>query len=72
MAIANYFNNNFDETISLLSSSDLSKNPYAAYWLGLAYVKKEDMDNAKIYLKKAMDGGAEVPQEVKDFVNSNG
>ena len=72
LAIANYFNNNFDETISLLSSSDLSKNPYAAYWLGLAYVKKEDMDNAKIYLKKAMDGGAEVPQEVKDFVNSNG
>lgn len=72
LAIANYFNDNFDKTILLLSSSDLNKNPYAAYWIGLAYVKKEDMDNAKIYLKKAMDGGAEVPQEIKDFINSNG
>lgn len=71
LAIAYYFNENYNQTISLLSSSDLNQHPYAAYWLGLAYVNKEDHATAKIYLQKAVNGGAEVPQEIYDYLNSN-
>ncbi|MBU4204980.1 hypothetical protein KKH26_02280 [Patescibacteria group bacterium] len=71
LAIAYYFNDNFDQTISLLSSSNLTQHPYAAYWLGLAYLNKEDHINAKIYLQKAINSGVEVPQEIHDYLNSN-
>ncbi len=71
LAIAYYFNENYDQTISLLSQYDFNKFPYAALWLGLAYVNKEDHINAKIYLQKAVNGGAEVPQEINDYLNSN-
>lgn len=71
LAIAYYFNENFDQTISLLSTSNLTQHPYAAYWLGLAYLSKEDHSNARLYLQKAINGGAEVPQEIIDYLNSN-
>lgn len=71
LAIAYYFNENYNNTISLLSSSNYTQHPYAAYWLGLAYLAKEDDVNARIYLQKAIDGGAEVPQEIHDYLNSN-
>lgn len=71
LAIAYYFNENFDQTISLLSTSNLTQHPYAAYWLGLAYLSKEDHLNAQIYLQKAINGGVEVPQEINDYLNSN-
>ena len=38
LAIAYYFNEDFDQTISLLSTSNLTQHPYASYWLGLAYL----------------------------------
>jgi tetratricopeptide (TPR) repeat protein len=71
LAIAYYFNENFDQTITLLSTSNLTQHPYAAYWLGLAYLRKEDHLNAQLYLQKAINGGAEVPQEIIDYLNSN-
>lgn len=71
LAIAYYFNENFDQTISLLSTSNLTQHPYASYWLGLAYLSKEDHINAQLYLQKAINGGAEVPQEIIDYLNSN-
>lgn len=71
LAIAYYLNENYSETISLLSSSNFTQHPYAAYWLGLAYLANEDDINAKIYLQKAIDGGAEVPQEIHDYLDSN-
>lgn len=71
LAIAYYFNENYSETISLLSSSNFKQHPYAAYWLGLAYLENKDDANAKTYLQMAIDGGAEVPQEVYDYLDSN-
>lgn len=71
LAIANYFNENYSETISLLSSSNFNQHPYAAYWLGLAYLSIEDEMNARTYLQMAIDNGAEVPQEITDYLNSN-
>lgn len=71
LAIAYYFNENYAETISLLSTSNHTQHPWAAYWLGLAYFENKDEINAKTYLQIAIDGGAEVPQEIHDYLNSN-
>ncbi len=71
LAIAYYFNDNYSETISLLSSSNFTQHPYAAYWLGLAYLASEDNVNAKTYLQMSIDNGAEVPQEIYDYLSSN-
>lgn len=70
LAIAHFFNENFDQTISLLSTSNLSQHPFAAYWLGLAYLSKEDHTNAKLYLRRALNAGVEMPQEIIDYLNS--
>lgn len=70
LAIAYFFNDNFNQTISLLSNSDFVKNPDAATWLGMAYIKKEDHVNAKIYFREAIANGAEVPKEINNYLNS--
>ncbi len=71
LAIAYYFNDNFDQTISLLSTTNLTQHPYAAFWLGLSYLEKEDEINARINFQKAIEGGAEMPQEIINYLNSN-
>lgn len=70
LAIAYLFNDNFDQTISLLSTTNLNQHPYAAYWLGLAYLSKKDHINAKLYLQRALSAGIEMPQEILDYLNS--
>lgn len=70
LAIAYYFNDDYTETISILSTSNFTQHPYAAYWIGLAYVASGDDANAKIYLQTAIDNGAEVTQEIYDYLNS--
>lgn len=71
LAIAYYFNENYNQTISLLSTTNFTNHPYAAYWLGLAYAQKEDPVNAKIYFRKAIAGGAELPQEIYTYMENN-
>lgn len=71
LAIAYYLNEDYSQTISLLSSSNLNQHPYAAYFLGLAYLQTKDDINARIYFQKAIDGGAEIPKEIHDYLNSN-
>ncbi len=71
LAIAYYFNENYTQTISLLSSADTTGKPYDAYWLGLAYARNDDPVNAKIYLQKAISGGVKVPQEVYNYIDSH-
>jgi len=68
LAIAHFFNENYDRTISLLSSQ--GSDPYIAYWLGWSYAIKEDEANARFYFQRAIDGGVEVEQEVYDYLNS--
>ncbi|MCK5044464.1 tetratricopeptide repeat protein [Candidatus Parcubacteria bacterium] len=70
LAIAHFFNENFDQTISLLSTTNLSQHPYAAYWLGWAYVARGDETNAKSYFQKAVDAGIEMEQEAYDYLYS--
>jgi tetratricopeptide (TPR) repeat protein len=71
LALAHYFNEEYHQTITLLKSVDINKEPYYAYYLGLAYVQIEDTFNAKLYLRQAIAGGAVVPQEVHDYINSH-
>ena len=71
LALAHYFNENYTQTISLLRSVNISNEPNYAYYLGLAYAATEDTVNAKIYLRQAIAGGMEVPQEVYDYINNN-
>ena len=71
LAIAHYFNENYDQAISLFSTTDLIQHPYIAFWLGLSYASKDDSLNAKIYLQKAKNAGVEMPQEIYDYLNSN-
>jgi len=68
LAIAHLFNENYDRTISLLSSQ--GSDPHIAYWLGLSYAVKEDEANAKFYFQRAVDGGVDVEQEVYDYLYS--
>ena len=72
LGIAYYLNENYKQAISLLSSvSNISSQPYVAFWLGLAYAGDEQPTNAKRYLQMAINGGVEVPQEVYDYINNN-
>lgn len=71
LAIAHYFNENYTQAISLLSTIDISKSPIKAYFLGLAYAQVDDLVSAKKYLRQAIAGGLEVPQEVRDYINNN-
>jgi|BioPla2DNA2_1021312.scaffolds.fasta_scaffold26927_4 tetratricopeptide (TPR) repeat protein len=68
LAIAHFFNENYDRTISLLSPQ--GSDPYIAYWLGWSYAIKEDEANARFYFQRAVDGGVEVEQEVYDYLYS--
>lgn len=72
LGIAYYFNENYKQAISLLSSvAGITNRPYEVYWLGLAYVGDNQPTNAKYYLQIALDGGVEMPQEVINYINSN-
>lgn len=71
LAVVYYFNENYNQTISILNSIDISKDSFYKYYLGLAYAMKEDTVNAKLYLRQAIAGGLEVPQEIKDYISNN-
>ena len=72
LAISYYFNDNYKQAISLLTTSaNISSQPYLAYWLGLSYAGDDQSTNAKYYLKMAINGGVDVPQEVMDYINNN-
>ncbi len=69
LAVAHFFNENYNQTISLLSQSNLTQHPFMNYWLGLAYVAKGDDFNGKFYLQRAVDAGFELPQEIYDYLS---
>ena len=54
LAIAYFFNQNFDQTISLMLTLDLPKKPYAYLWIGWSYAGKGDVSNAKLYFKNIL------------------
>src|SRR3989344_4251716 len=71
LGMAYYFNENYPQAISVLSALTLDKDTYTAYFLGLSYAGNQDPINAKIYLRKAIANGVDVPQEVRDYINNN-
>ncbi len=71
LAVAYYFNEQYDKAISTFLALKVQTKPYINYLLGLSYAAKKDFVNAKFYLNKAITGGQEVPQEVTDYINSN-
>lgn len=71
LGMAYYFNENYPQAISVLSALTLDKDTYTAYFLGLSYAGNQDPTNAKIYLRKAIANGVDVPQEVRDYINNN-
>lgn len=71
LGIAYYMNDMYPQAISTLSALTLDADGYTAYWLGLSYAGNDDSVNAKIYLRKAIAGGVDVPQEVYDYINSH-
>ena len=70
LAIAHLFNENYSQTIFLLSSFDFNKEPYLTYWIGSAYAAQEDEVNARFYWQKAADAGIEMEPEIYDFLYS--
>lgn len=71
LGIAYYYNENYSQAISVLSTLTLDKDTYTAYYLGLSYAGNQDPTNAKIYLRRAIANGVDVPQEVRDYINNN-
>lgn len=71
LAVAYYFNEQYDKAISTFLALKVQTKPYINYFLGLSYAAKKDPVNAKFYLNKAITEGQEVPQEVTDYINSN-
>lgn len=72
LAIAYHLNENYKQSIALLSSlPNIASQPYIAYWLGLSYAGDNQPTNAKYYLRIAINGGVEVPQEVYDYIKNN-
>lgn len=68
LALAHYWNGNYDQAISLFSSLNIDKETYTAFWTGLAYLGKKDVANAKYYLKIAIAGGVAEAQTVYDSI----
>ena len=68
LAIAYFFNEQYDEALSLFLSINSTNKPYIDYWIGLVYLVKEDDYNAKIYLRKAKDGGVELEPELYNYL----
>jgi tetratricopeptide (TPR) repeat protein len=72
LGIAYHLNKKYKLAISTFTSlSNITTQPYLAYWLGLAYAGDQQPANAKYYLKIAINGGVQVPQEVKDYIYDN-
>lgn len=71
LGAAYYFNENYPQAISVLSSITVDKDTYTAYLLGLSYARNDDPVNAKFYLRKAIANGVTVPQEVYNYINSH-
>ena len=72
LAIAYHLNENYKQSIALMSSiPNVANQPYLAYWLGLSYAGDNQPTNAKYYLRIAINGGVDVPQEVHDYMNNN-
>lgn len=69
LAIAYFFNKNYDQALPLFLSCDAIKEPYINYWLGLTYLGKNDATNGKLYLQKAKNAGVAIDPEISKYLD---
>ena len=69
LGLAYFFKEEYHQTISLLTSLDLEKEPALYFWLALSYAGIEDVDNARSYLQKLKNSGIEVSAEVQSYLD---
>jgi len=67
MAMAYLFSEDYDTAIALYLSLNPSNKTYLYLWLAIAHYGKEDFVNGDAYVRKALDAGMEVPQELLDI-----
>lgn len=70
LAIAHLMNENYERSISLFSSFNINKKPYAAYWLGMAYLANGDEQNGIYYLRQAQDAGIELEPFLQEYLSN--
>lgn len=68
LAIANYFNENYDEALNLFLSFDLTKKPYLYTSIAYCYLQKNDEENARIYFQKSKDVGETLTADEENFL----
>lgn len=71
LGIAYFWNDQYDQSISLLSPISITQHPYVGFWLGYDYVAKKDVANAKYYFQQAINAGGIPPKIVTDYLNSH-
>lgn len=70
LAIAHFFNDNYEQTVSLLSPFVAYGDPYVSFWIGLAYAAQGDDVNGRYYLQNAVDAGVGAEPDVMEYLNS--
>lgn len=69
LGFAYYYNENYANAVKyFLMEDDFTADPYMAMWTGYAYWDMGDTANAQTYFRRAVDYGAEVPDEVREFL----
>lgn len=71
LGVAYFWNKNYDESISILSQTNITQHPFVGFWLGYDYAAKDDVAKAKYYFRQAINAGGTPPQEVTDYLNNN-
>ncbi|MBI1907869.1 tetratricopeptide repeat protein [Candidatus Uhrbacteria bacterium] len=68
LAFAAYFVGENEESIAMFLATDLPNEPYNNVWLGYAYWNIGDDVNAEYYFRQGIALGADVPEEVAEFL----
>jgi tetratricopeptide (TPR) repeat protein len=69
LALAHFYNENYQEAIDLYSTTNLTEHPFVNYWLGLSHLALDNPDKGLTYLQAAKDAGVELPDEINDYLD---
>lgn len=68
LAIAYFFNDQYQEAITLLGDLNFSQRPYAAFWLGVSYLGIDNDEEGRRYLQLASDYGVALPENLQEYL----
>lgn len=69
LALAYFFNKNFDQALPLFLACNSVSDPSINYWIGLTYLGKDDAINAKVYLQRAKNAGVPIEPEIAKYLD---